>query len=189
LAPDSSADRSAAGRAADRAGDRAEDLAAFLREETTGGQLLLGATALALLWANLSEESYRAVWDAHVALGPEWLQLDLSLADWAADGLLAVFFFVAGMEVKRELTVGELADRRSASLPLLAALGGMVVPRSWRSRCREAPPRGRGLGHSGRHRQRVRAGRTRARWLRPAALCHRASSLPTVRRCAPPAAA
>ena len=128
MAPDSSADRSAAGRAADRAGDRAEDLAAFLREETTGGQLLLGATALALLWANLSEESYRAVWDAHVALGPEWLQLDLSLADWAADGLLAVFFFVAGMEVKRELTVGELADRRSASLPLLAALGGMVVP-------------------------------------------------------------
>lgn len=128
MAPDSSADRSAVGRAADRAGDRAEDLAAFLREETKGGQLLLGATALALLWANLSEESYRAVWDAHVALGPEWLQLDLSLADWAADGLLAVFFFVAGMEVKRELTVGELADRRSASLPLLAALGGMVVP-------------------------------------------------------------
>ena len=112
------------GRAAERAGD----LADFLREETNGGKLLLGATAVALLWANIAGGSYETVWDAHAAIGPEWLELDLSLADWAADGLLAVFFFVAGIEVKRELTVGELADRRAASLPLLAAAGGMVVP-------------------------------------------------------------
>jgi NhaA family Na+:H+ antiporter len=112
------------GRAAERAGD----LADFLREETTGGKLLLGATAVALLWANLAGSSYESVWDAHAAIGPAWLELDLSLADWAADGLLAVFFFVAGIEVKRELTVGELADRRAASLPLLAAAGGMIVP-------------------------------------------------------------
>ncbi|MDQ3648485.1 MAG: Na+/H+ antiporter NhaA [Actinomycetota bacterium] len=124
MASNSSADRGRVGRVADRAGD----LGDFLRAETTGGKLLLSATALALLWANLSEQSYRAVWDAQAALGPAWLHLDLPLADWAADGLLAIFFFVAGMEVKRELTVGELADRRSASLPLLAALGGMVVP-------------------------------------------------------------
>ncbi len=103
-------------------------LADFLREETNGGKFLLAATALALVWANLSDSSYAAVWDAHVAIGPEWLKLDLTLADWAADGLLAIFFFVAGLELKRELTVGELADRRSAALPLLAALGGMVVP-------------------------------------------------------------
>ena len=73
-------------------------------------------------------DSYRSFWDAETALGPSWLHLDLTLGDWAADGLLAVFFFIAGMEVKRELTVGELADRRAASLPVFAAVGGMVVP-------------------------------------------------------------
>jgi len=124
LPPPSPPQPSLSGRAASRAGDLAE----FLREETTGGKLLLAATGLALLWANLAEDSYRAVWDAHAAIGPSWLELDLSLADWTADGLLAVFFFVAGIEVKRELTVGELGDRRAASLPLLAAAGGMVVP-------------------------------------------------------------
>jgi NhaA family Na+:H+ antiporter len=103
-------------------------LVAFLRQEATGGKLLLAATALALLWANVDGDSYRSVWDAEAAVGPGWLHLDLTLGDWAADGLLAIFFFVAGMELKRELTVGELADRRAAALPLLAAVGGMVVP-------------------------------------------------------------
>ena len=103
-------------------------LADFLRQETTGGKLLLAATAAALLWANLAGESYEAVWSAGAAIGPGWLHLDLTLGDWAADGLLAIFFFVAGMEVKRELTVGELAGRRAAALPVLAAVGGMVVP-------------------------------------------------------------
>ena len=105
-----------------------ETLGDFLRQETTGGRLLLLATAVALVWANVSEASYRAVWDAHAAIGPGALHLDLSLADWAADGLLAIFFFVAGTEVKRELLVGELADRRAAALPFFAAAGGMVVP-------------------------------------------------------------
>jgi NhaA family Na+:H+ antiporter len=100
----------------------------FLRHETAGGKLLLAATAIALLWANVAGDAYRSVWEARVALGPEWLHLDLRLADWAADGLLAIFFFVAGLELKRELLVGELADRRAATLPLLAAVGGMVVP-------------------------------------------------------------
>ena len=123
------ATRPAAPRSAtDRASGAAGDLADFLREETNGGKLLLAGTALALLWANFSDSSYAAVWDAHVAIGPEWLKLDLSLADWAADGLLAIFFFVAGLELKRELTVGELSDRRSAALPVLAAVGGMAVP-------------------------------------------------------------
>ena len=103
-------------------------VAAFLRQETNGGKLLLAATTVALLWANVAEDSYESVWNAEVGLGPPWLHLDLSLGDWAADGLLAIFFFVAGMEVKRELVVGELADRRAAALPLAAALGGMVVP-------------------------------------------------------------
>jgi NhaA family Na+:H+ antiporter len=100
----------------------------FLRQETAGGKLLLAAIAIALLWANVAGDAYRSVWEARVALGPEWLHLDLRLGDWAADGLLAIFFFVAGLELKRELLVGELADRRAATLPLLAAVGGMVVP-------------------------------------------------------------
>lgn len=108
--------------------DQTDDLGDYLREETTGGQLLLAATAVALVWANLAEASYREVWGAALAIGPAWLHLDLQLADWVADGLLAIFFFVAGMEVKRELTVGELADRRAAALPVAAAAGGIIVP-------------------------------------------------------------
>ena len=107
---------------------KSEGFTEFLREETTGGKLLLLATALALVWANLAEDSYRDLWDTHTAIGPAWLHLDLTLADWAADGLLAIFFFVAGLELKRELVVGELADRRAAALPLFAAVAGMVVP-------------------------------------------------------------
>jgi len=111
-----------------RVAEGAEGIAEFLRLETTGGRLLLIATATALVWANVAGDSYRSVWEAETALGPGWLHLDLTLGDWAADGLLAIFFFIAGMEVKRELTVGELADRRAASLPLFAAVGGMAVP-------------------------------------------------------------
>ena len=113
---------------ASRAAQGARELAEFLRQETTGGKILLAATAVALAWANIAEDSYHSVWEAQPSLGPGWLHLDLTLGDWAADGLLAIFFFVAGMEVKRELIVGELADRRAAALPLFAAVGGMVVP-------------------------------------------------------------
>ena len=108
--------------------NQAGDLGDYLREETTGGQWLLAATAIALVWANLAESSYREVWGTALSIGPGWLHLDLQLADWVADGLLAIFFFVAGMEVKRELTVGELSDRRAAALPFAAAAGGIVVP-------------------------------------------------------------
>jgi NhaA family Na+:H+ antiporter len=108
--------------------DRTSDVADFLREETTGGKLLLAATVLALLWANVAGDSYDAFWGTHVALGPDWLHLDLTLGGWAADGLLAIFFFVAGLELKRELVVGELSDRRSATLPFFAAAGGMILP-------------------------------------------------------------
>jgi Na+:H+ antiporter, NhaA family len=104
------------------------ELAEFLRHETTSGKLLLAATAIALVWANLASESYRAVWGADLSVGPEWLHLHLTAGDWVADGLLALFFFVAGLEVKREFMVGELSNRRSATLPFLAAVGGMAAP-------------------------------------------------------------
>ncbi|MEU6866325.1 Na+/H+ antiporter NhaA [Streptomyces sp. NPDC046876] len=99
-----------------------------LRAETVGGVLLLAAAVAALIWANTPglADSYKAVGDIH--LGPEALGLDLSLQHWAADGLLAVFFFVAGIELKRELVAGDLRDPRAAALPVIAAVCGMAVP-------------------------------------------------------------
>lgn len=99
-----------------------------LRTETVGGVLLLLAAIAALVWTNVPalHGSYESLGDHH--LGPAALGLDLSLEHWAADGLLAVFFFVAGIELKRELVAGELRDPRTAVLPVAAALCGMAVP-------------------------------------------------------------
>ncbi|MFB8414053.1 Na+/H+ antiporter NhaA [Streptomyces albidoflavus] len=101
-------------------------LAEALRTETVGGMLLLAAAVAALIWANTGSGSYTAVRDFH--LGPASLGLDLSIGHWAADGLLAVFFFVAGVELKRELVAGELRDPRRALLPVVAAVCGMIAP-------------------------------------------------------------
>ncbi|TLQ44567.1 Na+/H+ antiporter NhaA [Streptomyces marianii] len=98
-----------------------------LRTETVGGILLLAAAVAALLWANTPlGPSYEAVADFH--LGPASLGLDLSIQHWAADGLLAIFFFVAGIELKRELVAGELRDPKAAALPVIAAVCGMAAP-------------------------------------------------------------
>lgn len=105
--------------------ERTEILSA-LRDETTGGFVLLVATAAALLWANLGTDSYQSV--AQTVIGPAALHLDLTVAAWGADGLLAVFFLVAGLELKREIVVGELSDRATAILPAVAAVCGMAVP-------------------------------------------------------------
>jgi NhaA family Na+:H+ antiporter len=107
---------------------RAGRFVSWLRLEPSAGKLLLAATAVALLWANLDEGSYRSFWDIETAIGPNGLHLDLTFANWAADGLLAIFFFLAGMEVKRELVAGQLARRRAAALPIVAAVGGMIGP-------------------------------------------------------------
>jgi Na+:H+ antiporter, NhaA family len=98
-----------------------------LRTETVGGLLLVGAAALALIWANSPwREAYFAL--GSLTVGPASLHLDLSLATWAADGLLAIFFFVVGLELKREFVAGDLRDPRRAALPVVAAVGGMAVP-------------------------------------------------------------
>ncbi|WP_098957758.1 Na+/H+ antiporter NhaA [Pseudonocardia sp. N23] len=103
------------------------EFARYLRTETVGGMVLLGATAIALIWANSPwKGGYETVRDAR--LGPAALGLDLTVGQWATDGLLALFFFVVGLELKRELVVGELSSIRRALLPVAAALGGMVVP-------------------------------------------------------------
>ena len=99
----------------------------LLRRETVGGALLLAAAVVALVWANSPwEAGYTSL--KNLTVGPAALHLDLSLASWAADGLLAVFFFVAGLEVKREFVAGDLRDPRRAAIPVLAAVFGMVVP-------------------------------------------------------------
>ncbi|MFH8579059.1 Na+/H+ antiporter NhaA [Streptomyces zaomyceticus] len=98
-----------------------------LRTETVGGVLLLLASVIALIWANTPlSDSYETVSDFHI--GPAALGLDLSIQHWAADGLLAIFFFVAGIELKRELVAGELRDPKAAALPVIAALCGMAAP-------------------------------------------------------------
>ena len=102
-------------------------IADALRAETVGGILLLCATVVALVWANAWPASYLSVLARTV--GPSTpLHLDLTLDTWAKDGLLAVFFFVAGVELKRELVSGELRDPRAAVLPVVAAVAGVALP-------------------------------------------------------------
>lgn len=102
-------------------------IAEVLRAETTGGLLLILGTVVALVWANSpAGGSYGDLRD--LAVGPSSLHLHLSLGTWAADGLLAIFFFVAGLELKREFVAGDLRDPRRAALPVAAAVGGMVTP-------------------------------------------------------------
>jgi Na+:H+ antiporter, NhaA family len=99
----------------------------ILRAETVGGILLVAAAAVGLVWANSPwSGAYEALSDLRV--GPAAVHLDLALHQWAADGLLAIFFFVAGLELKREFVAGDLRDPRQAALPVAAALGGMAIP-------------------------------------------------------------
>jgi NhaA family Na+:H+ antiporter len=101
----------------------------FLRTEAAGGVALVAAVAVALAWANGPwAHGYDAFWDFHVSVGTPGLTLTESLRGWVDDGLMVVFFFVVGLEIKRELVHGELRDPRTAAVPALAALGGMVVP-------------------------------------------------------------
>jgi Na+:H+ antiporter, NhaA family len=105
----------------------ARRISAALRTETVGGAFLLTATVVALLWSNSPwHAAYDAVRDARVGIA-SW-HLDLTLEAWAADGLLAIFFLVAGLELKHELVLGDLADRSKAVLPVAAALCGVAVP-------------------------------------------------------------
>jgi NhaA family Na+:H+ antiporter len=120
-------DRACGETSSERRSGRVAEFARFLRTETVGGTLLLVATAIALVWANSPwAEAYVALRDYRI--GPEAIGLHLTVGTWAKDGLLAIFFFVIGLELKRELVTGELRDPRTASLPAIAAFGGMLVP-------------------------------------------------------------
>ena len=99
----------------------------LLRTETVGGVLLVLAAVIALVLANSPlDAGYR--WLRDLRIGPEALGLQLSVQQWTADGLLAIFFFLAGLELKREFAAGELRDPRRAAVPVVAAVGGRVVP-------------------------------------------------------------
>ena len=109
--------------------DAGRALLDFLRTEAGGGVVLLLAALTALVWANSPwEGAYHELWQREISVGPgEWAVRE-TLQHWINDGLMALFFFVVGLEIKRELVCGELRDRRAAALPVVAAVGGMVVP-------------------------------------------------------------
>lgn len=104
-----------------------QTLADVLRTERAGGILLAIGTVVALVWANSAwSGAYETM--QNTVVGPHSLHLDLSLSTWAKDGLLAVFFFVVGLELKREIVAGELRKPATAIVPIVAAIGGMLVP-------------------------------------------------------------
>jgi NhaA family Na+:H+ antiporter len=101
----------------------------FLRTEAGGGAVLLLAALAALVWANSPwKGAYQDLWHHEIAVGSGSWAVRETLEHWINDGLMALFFFVVGLEIKRELVSVELRDRRTAALPAVAAVGGMVVP-------------------------------------------------------------
>ena len=107
---------------------RARALREFLDTEVAGAVVLLVAVVVALVWANSSlSSSYSDLWHTELSVSVGW-GLDMSMHQVVNDGLMTVFFFVVGLEIKRELVDGELSDPRTAAVPVAAAIGGMVVP-------------------------------------------------------------
>ncbi len=101
----------------------------FIKIESFSGMLLFGATLIALVWANSPwAESYTSIWAYNMGLSTDDYKLTKPLILWINDGLMAIFFFLIGLEIKRELLVGELNSVRKAALPVFAAIGGMFVP-------------------------------------------------------------
>src|SRR4051794_6831014 len=101
----------------------------FLSTEAGSAGLLLAATVAALVWANSAwSGSYEALWAAEAGLSVGGWALTMDLGHWVNDGAMALFFFVIGLEVRREFSVGELTTPRRAAIPVIAALGGLVVP-------------------------------------------------------------
>ncbi len=101
----------------------------FMHAEASGGIVLMACALAALVWANSPwADSYAALWGSKITIGPEGYAISETLLHWINDGLMAVFFFVVGLEMKREVLVGELASLRLAALPVAAALGAWSCP-------------------------------------------------------------
>ena len=128
-------------------------LRAYLNTETGSAAVLLGAILVALVWANVDHASYERVWTTTLSIRFGAHGISMDLRGWINSGLMAFFFFVIGLEARREFDLGELRERRRVALPLLAGLGGMVVPvliylainaghssiHGWGRRCRRTP--------------------------------------------------
>ncbi len=101
----------------------------FAQMEAAGGILLFLATVAALIWANSPwEPSYHTLWDTHITVGFGRFALTETRHEWINDGLMSIFFFMVGLEIKRELLIGELSSLRQAAFPFFAAVGGAIVP-------------------------------------------------------------
>src|SRR4051794_1396423 len=101
----------------------------YFGTEAGGSALLLVATVLALAWANSPwSDSYASFWSTRATIGIGDLELSLDLRHWVNDAAMALFFLVVGLEITREISVGELRDRRNVAAPALGALGGLMVP-------------------------------------------------------------
>ena len=100
----------------------------FLRTEAGGAAVLLAATVAALVWANASSDSYDDVWSAVLSISFAGASVTLPLHQWINEGLMAFFFLVVGLEVRREFDLGELRERRRLLIPVAAGVGGMAVP-------------------------------------------------------------
>jgi len=100
----------------------------YLRTESGGAAVLLGATLVALAWANLDAASYASVWETPASVSVGHARISLELREWVNSGLMTFFFLVVGLEARREFDMGELRERRRVALPLAAGVGGMAVP-------------------------------------------------------------
>ena len=123
--------------------DRSSRLLEFLRTEEASGVFLLGATVVALVWANSPlRDSYERLWSTVAAVEIGGLDIGMDLQDWVNEGLMTLFFLVVALEVKREVTTGELRDPKTAALPIIAAIGDVRA-------CGRVPPTQRGERHCG----------------------------------------
>ena len=101
----------------------------YMHKESTAGILLLIMALTAMIWANTGwSDSYHHLWESKISLYAGDYGIEKTLHQWINDGLMAMFFFVVGLELKREIMAGELSDLGKAMLPLMAGLGGMLFP-------------------------------------------------------------
>jgi NhaA family Na+:H+ antiporter len=118
----------------------------FFQTESAGGILLVITAVIALIWANVWPEIYSDVWAIPWTIGAPHFEITLTIRDWINDGLMTIFFFLVGLEIKREILVGELASVGRAALPLAAAAGGMAIPAAGYTIFNGGTPAGHGWG-------------------------------------------